>query len=472
MNSEEKSGVKKPVPSSFRDPSGFLYFQGDLIYRQVNIQYKDDYDRLIDSGLYHTLVKSELLIPHEEVATEYAASSEAYKVIKPELIPFLSFPYEWSFSQLKDAALITLEIQGKALDFGMSLKDSSAYNIQFRKGKPVLIDTLSFETYREGQPWVAYRQFCQHFLAPLALMSYADVRLGQLLRVYIDGIPLDLASSLLPFSTYMKFSLLTHIHLHAKSQKRFARRAIRANSKTMTRLAFLGLIDNLKSSVSKLSWKPPDTEWSNYYLDSSYASEALLHKKQLVSEFLDKMNPKPQCVWDLGSNVGLFSRIASDKGILTISCDMDSACVEKNYFECIKNQETDLLPLLLDLTNPSPSLGWENQERISFLKRKPGEAVLALALVHHLAISNNLSLHKVADFFSQICKWLIIEFVPKNDCQVKKLLLSRGDIFPNYTQEVFETEFRKYFTILGTVKVRHTERTIYWMKRDPNSPRQ
>jgi hypothetical protein len=470
MNSEKKPGAKRAISSSFRDPSGFLYSQGDLLYRQVNIHYKDNYDHLFDSGLYHTLVESGLLIPHEEVAIEYAASSDAYKVIKPELIPFVSFPYEWSFSQLKDAALTTLEIQEKALNFGMSLKDSSAYNIQFRKGKPTLIDTLSLEKYREGQPWVAYRQFCQHFLAPLALMSYADVRLGQLLRVYIDGIPLDLASSLLPFPTYMQFSLLTHVHLHAKSQKRFAHRSLNANSKAMTRLAFRGLMDNLKSSISKLTWKPRDTEWSNYYMDSNYGSDAFLHKKQLVSEFLDKIDPKPQCVWDLGANIGLFSRIASDKGILTISCDMDPACVDKNYLECVKKQETHLLPLLLDLTNPSPSLGWENLERISFLKRRSGDAVLALALVHHLAISNNLSLCKIAEFFNQICKWLVIEFVPKNDSQVKRLLLTREDIFPDYTREVFETEFCKYFTILSTVGIRQTERTMYWMKRD--TPRQ
>ena len=238
----------------------------------------------------------------------------------------------------------------------------------------------------------------------------------------------------------------------------------------MTRLGFLGLIDNLKSSISKLMWKPQSTEWSNYYMDSNYPSEAFLHKKQLVSEFLDKMNPRPQCVWDLGANIGLFSRIASDKGILTISCDMDPACVEKNYLECVKKREAHLLPLLLDLTNPSPSLGWENQERISFLRRRPGDAVLALALVHHLAISNNLSFHKIAEFFDQICKWLIIEFVPKQDSQVRRLLLTREDIFPNYTQEVFEKEFCKYFTLLSKVRIRQTERTMYWMKRD--TPRQ
>ena len=142
--------------------------------------------------------------------------------MQPEIIPFISYAYEWSFSQLQDAALATLAIEKKALEHGMSLKDASAYNIQFRGSRPVLIDTLSFERYREGEPWVAYRQFCQHFLAPLALMSHTDVRLGQLLRVYIDGVPLDLASRLLPGKTKLSLGLATHIHLHAQAQRKYA----------------------------------------------------------------------------------------------------------------------------------------------------------------------------------------------------------------------------------------------------------
>jgi hypothetical protein len=172
------------VPGSFRDPSGYVYFRDGEIYRQVNRSYQEDYDRLVDSGLCQKLVGGGLLIPHVEVGLEYAAGERAYQVIKPQQIPFISYPYEWCFSELKDAALLTLEIQQRAFDSGMSLKDCSAYNVQFAGGKPVFIDTLSFERYREGQPWVAYRQFCQHFLAPLALMSYVDIRLHRLLRVY------------------------------------------------------------------------------------------------------------------------------------------------------------------------------------------------------------------------------------------------------------------------------------------------
>ncbi|MBU0566992.1 SAM-dependent methyltransferase [bacterium] len=451
------------IAGSFRDPGGFLFSCDSLIYRQVNVIYKEDYDQLINSGLYKTLVEANLLIPHEEVDIGYAKSDKAYKIIKPELVPFISYPFEWCFSQLRDAALLTLKIQRIALDFGMSLKDGSAYNVQFRNGKPVFIDTLSFEKYHEGKPWVAYRQFCQHFLAPLALASYRDIRLNQLLRVCIDGIPLDLASLLLPFRTYLGFSLLSHIHLHAKSQKLFANKPVAVGHYGgMSRLSLLGLINNLKSVIRRLRWKAEDTEWANYYEDTNYSSKALSHKKQLVAEFISRT--KPESVWDLGANVGMFSRIASGQGIRTISFDIDPACVEKNYLECLKENQTNILPLILDLTNPSPSLGWANKERMSLLKRAPADTVLALALIHHLAISNNLPFSRAAEFFSQICRFLIIEFVPKDDSQVQRLLKSREDIFPDYTRQAFESEFKRCFVIRSSVKIKENKRTLYLME--------
>ncbi|MCL4823372.1 MAG: hypothetical protein KJZ57_04050, partial [Anaerolineales bacterium] len=209
------------LAASFRDPGGFLFSRGGILYRQVNRAGADDYTRFMESGLYEKLVKAGLLIPHAEVDEPPAEAALSFKILRPERAPFISYPYEWSFSQLKDAALATLSIQKRALKLGMSLKDASAYNIQFIHGRPMLIDTLSFEVYREGRPWDAYRQFCQHFLAPLALMSRVDVRLGQLLRVHIDGLPLDLASRLLPASTRLDFGLLTHIHIHAFSPPEF-----------------------------------------------------------------------------------------------------------------------------------------------------------------------------------------------------------------------------------------------------------
>jgi hypothetical protein len=417
----------------------------------------------VKSGLYEALTTDGLLIPHEEVDIEFPQPDLAYNVIRPELIPFISYPYEWCFSQLKDAALTTLRIQKICLDFGMFLKDCSAYNIQFRKGRPVLIDTLSFEKYHEGQPWVAYRQFCQHFLAPLALTSYRDTRLNQLLRIYIDGIPLDLASSLLPFHTYLMFPLLSHIHLHARSQKRFADKTVDTTRYKVSRLSLLGIIDSLESAIRKQKWQPHSMEWSDYYQDTNYSSDAFAHKKQIVAEFIDKIDPGS--VWDLGANVGVFSRIASDKGIPTVSFDIDSAAVENNYLECVRREETNILPLVLDLTNPSPGSGWGNEERLSLTERGPADCVFALALVHHLAISNNIPFNRIAEFLVNIGRSLIIEFVPKSDSQVQRLLTTREDIFPDYTQQCFENELEKYFKIESSVGIRDSQRTLYLMRR-------
>jgi hypothetical protein len=415
------------------------------------------------SGLYTKLVDSGLLIPHQETDIEPLRIDLAYKIIKPEVIDFISYPYEWCFSQLKDAALITLQIQKKALEFGMSLKDASAYNVQFEKGHPVFIDTLSFEIYREGQPWIAYRQFCQHFLAPLALMSCKDVRLNQLLRVYIDGVPLDLASSLQPFRSRLNLSLLSHIHLHARSQKRFKSKKINIRQIKLGRLELSGLISNLESTVKRLNWQPRGTEWADYYQESSYTENALEHKKQIVAGFIDQLHPHD--IWDFGANTGVFSRIGAEKGILAISFDNDPAAVEKNYIECCEKGETNILPLLMDLANPSPSLGWQNQERQSLSERGPADMVLALALIHHLAISNNVPLPKLAQYFSRICNSLVIEFVPKNDPQVQRLLATREDIFQDYNQKAFEVEFSRYFSLGSSVKVRNSDRTLYLMRK-------
>jgi len=449
--------------SSFRDPSGILFRINGSIYRQINQSYKNEYDCLMDSGLYKNLVDEKLLVPHEEVEIPPLLQDKVYKVIKPETIPFISYPYEWSFSQLKQAALTTLEIQKITMKYEMTLKDCSAYNIQFRNGKPILIDTLSFEKYEEGQPWKAYRQFCQHFLAPLALMSHTDIRLNQLLRIYIDGIPLDLARKLLPTRTLSMFSLLSHIHFHAKSQKYYEDKDIKIKERKIGRRSFIGIVESLHSGVKKLKWSGDKTEWGNYYSDTNYSDVAFSQKKEFVSKFLKEINPK--IVWDLGANTGIFSRLSSDMGINTISFDIDPVAVEKNYLECIKKQEIKLLPLLLDLTNPSPNIGWANNERMSFVDRGPADAILALALIHHLVISNNVPLRKTVEFFKKNCNFLIIEFIPKTDTQVKRLLSTREDIFDEYNKENFEKEFKKDFVIRDEIMIKDSERILYSMEK-------
>jgi ribosomal protein L11 methylase PrmA len=461
MTQAPASSAHHPVEASFRDPSGYLFSLDGELYRQVNSIYQVHYTRLIDSGLYQTLVDRGLLVPHQEVEIAPLDPASAWRVIKPERVEFISYPYEWSFSQLKDAALATLEIQKLALAHGMILKDSSAYNIQFHRGAPVLIDTLSFEVYSEGEPWVAYRQFCQHFLAPLSLMALSDVRLAQLLRIYIDGIPLDLASQLLPGKTRLDMALQMHIHLHAASQKRFASSAL-PKERQMSKTAMLGWIDSLESAVNKLRWSPAGTAWGEYYTETNYTPAGLEHKKNLVADYLRQIEPKR--VWDLGANTGLFSRVASQMGAYTVAFDIDPGAVELNYQECRKNGETNLLPLLLDLTNPSPGIGWGNRERLAFGERAPVDAILALALIHHLAIANNVPLGRLASYFQELGRWLIVEFIPKEDSQVQRLLASRQDIFPEYTQAHFEGIFAASYTIHRAEAIQDSLRTLYLME--------
>lgn len=453
-------------PASFRDPSGFVFSSGGTLYRQVQLSYRGEYDRLMQSGLYSALVEQELLIPHEEEQGASAAAPNGYRILRPERLPFVSYPYEWCFSQLRDAALATLTIQSEALKRGMSLKDATAYNIQFRAGKPVLIDTLSFEVYEEGQTWPAYRQFCEHFLAPLALLSKTDVRLQHLLRTYLDGIPLDLARRLLPGSTRFDAGLLTHIHIHGAAQKRFEGMSVTRTeqSRSMSRNAMLGLMDSLNSAIRKLQWKPAGTEWADYYKSTNYSDKAMESKRRIVSEMLDKTSPRPGSLWDLGANAGEFSRVAAGKCENVIAWDVDPAAVEINYLECSKAGVTNVLPLVQDLTNPSPEIGWELAERKSFVSRGPADALLALALVHHLAIGNNVPLGRIAQFFRRLGVWLIVEFVPKSDSQTQRLLAAKRDVFSDYNQARFESEFSSCFEIAHKAAVDESERTLYLMR--------
>ena len=452
--------------SSFRDPSGFIFSHEGVLSRYVSMSYKDNYDALMTSGLYKNLTEANLLVSHFEKAVDGGSTHNgvygaAYKIIQPEFISFISYPYEWSFSQLKDAALLTLEIQERALKFGLSLKDASAYNVQFQNGRPIFIDTLSFEKYEDNHPWVAYRQFCQHFLAPLALMAFKDIRLGQFLRIFIDGIPLDLTSSLLSPLTYLKPGLLSHIHLHSRSQKAFGGKAISGKKYSISKFSLLAIIDSLKTTVTNISWRRGSTEWADYYEITNYDSDTFQEKKNIIKEFIGKI--KPRNIWDLGANNGLFSRLASDQGVPVVAFDIDSSAVEENYLIVKNHAERHILPLVLDLTNPSSGIGWHGCERQSFFERGPADTVFALALIHHLVISNNLPFEKVADFLADICKHLIIEFVPKDDSQVQRLLVSRKDIFHDYNREKFESTFSHRFTVLESRDIPGSKRVLYLM---------
>jgi hypothetical protein len=448
-------------PGSFRDPSGHVFRRDGTVFRQVNACYRENYDALLSSGLYDALVRDGLLVSHAERGADGGA--ECYKVIEPERIPFISYPYEWCFGQLRDAALATLAIQKTALSRGMSLKDASAFNIQFKGAAPVHIDTLSFERYVEGSPWIAYRQFCEHFLAPLALMSFRDVRCSRLLRSYLDGVPLELASRLLLRGTRFSLSIQMHIHIHARMQKRYQGAGLKSEARRISLFQVQALIDSLESCVRGLKSPVPESGWSGYYSMDSYSAAGFESKKSTVARFVEAA--RPGTVWDFGANTGVFSRIAGGTSGAVLSIDSDHDAVELNYRQCRRDGEKGILPLWIDLMNPSGGLGWDNRERLPLKERGRPDMVIALALVHHLAIAQNVPLDMLADYFASIAgRWLVIEFVPKADPKVRLLLGSRADIFHGYTRSGFESAFAARFKILESVDVADSTRTLYLMQ--------
>ena len=462
--------------ASFRDPSGFVFRRDGVLYRQVNRRFASEWDAFLKSGLYDRLAADGILLPHEQAPLDVAlVPDDAHAVIKPRAVEFISYPYEWSFGQLKDAALLTLRAQALALERGFTLRDASAYNVQFVDGAPILIDSLSFEPLEPGQPWEAYRQFCQHFLAPLALVAYRDPRLALLLREFLDGIPLDLAARLLPVRTRLSVGLGSHIHLHARAQARSGSAADAADaargssgaqsrgSRRMGRTGQLAILDSLRSTVEKLDWRPQGTTWSGYTRVTSYSETAAASKLAIVERFLGQTSGR--WVWDLGANTGTFSRLAARLGRSALALDGDAGAVEQAYRELKRDGERAVLPLVVDLSSPSPALGWALRERRSILGRANADVVLALALVHHLAIGNNVPLDEIAGFLASLGRELIVEFVPKEDPMVVGMLAHRRDVFPDYSLDGFRAAFAPVFDMAQEALVKDSPRTLFLMRR-------
>lgn len=453
------------VGSSFRDPSGHLFLDDGVLLRRVERSYGPHYDKLMASGLYDRLVQDGLLVPHveREPSPRWAG---AFKVLEPERIPFVSMPYEWSFGQLRAAALLTLRVQALAMQAGMTLKDASAFNVQFRGSQPVLVDTLSFAVREAGAPWVAYRQFCQHFLGPLALQALVDVRLRELGRSQLDGVPLDLVSRLLPASTRLRPWAMLHLHVHAKSIARHASTrdggARAAATRRVSDQGLAGIVDHLRSAVASLEWKPAGTEWGDYERTHGYDQAGQAAKRDLVARLVARVAPRR--VIDLGANTGDYSRIARDAGAKVVALDGDPAAVELGYRRLATAGDREILPLWVDLANPSPSQGWAHREWGSLASRINADLVLALALVHHLAIGNNVPLEGVAEFMALLGRDLVIEWVPKEDPQVQRLLSSREDIFVHYSEAGFVEAMSTRYRVEAREPVGQTGRVLFLLR--------
>lgn len=447
--------------SSYRDPSGFLFYHNDVLYRQVSQSFKTDFDQFISGGLYQHLVGKKILIPHSMINENFTDSPDWYQTLQPEVIPFISYPYEWCFDMWKDAALGTLEAAKEAMDFGMMLKDASAYNLQWHNGKMTFIDTLSFEKYDDTKPWIAYRQFCEHFLAPLALMHYLKEPLPTLFVAYPDGIPLLVTKKLLPAKS--KFHLHSYLHLHV--QARMAQKKSKQQTTpttTFSRKKLLNILMSLEAAVKSYSLNQRSGVWSEYYEEANQRADYVAQKKQIINDWISK--PQLKTAIDVGANEGEFSKLLAEKNIYTISTDFDHYSINKLYQETKRTGNKNIHPLVIDISNPSPAIGMYNEERTSFLNRVKTDIVLALALIHHLAIGKNIPFEDVAKTFGKLGKALIIEFIPKEDEKVQLMLQQKKDIYDWYTLENFLSAFARTYKIVDSSEIGSSKRILYLMQ--------
>ncbi|HUR09953.1 MAG TPA: class I SAM-dependent methyltransferase [Flavitalea sp.] len=444
-------------PSSFRDPSGFIFETDGKIYRQINKSYARDFDLMYKSGLYDSLTKNNWLIQHEDVSEIITESTEGYKIIRPQQVNFWSYPYEWCFDQLKDAGLLTLDILKESLDHGMILKDATPYNIQFIAGRPLLIDTLSFEKYDESKPWVAYRQFCETFLLPILIAQYTSLETSKVFLAYPEGVSSNITAGLLPFKA--KFNLGNWLHVFMPSSIKSGQKRKEVSFSKTKLLRIVQHLREMITSAKRLTEK--NSTWSNYYSETILSSEYLDQKKKIVAEFVSQTDAKSAV--DLGSNDGVFSVLLSAK-MEVIAVDGDENCINALY-NSVKKTGNNILPLCIDLMNAPANSGWNNEERKSFINRSKADLVVALALIHHLCIGKNVSWERLVSFFSITRKWLLIEFIPKEDEKVQQLLSSRQDIFSNYDQQHFESAFDRSFQIVTKKEAPGSRRTVYLMKK-------
>ena len=456
--------TNKTHEASFRDPSGYMFYDGDTLRRVINPIYFPQYKELTQSGFFKTLIKNKLLISHEETSI-----SEEKIIITPEKIPFVTNPYEWGFEQFKQAALLTLKIQKFALSKGFILKDASAYNVTFHKGKPIFIDTLSFDFYEEGTPWRAYKQFITHFFGPLVLAKYHGTDVFDMLRSYIDGIPVNMISSMLPAKTKLSSVLYPNIHLLAKMENKHSE-----DYKAETKIAKLSkksqenIISSLYNYISKLSSKEA-SEWGNYYTKTNYNEGAFKTKKELIRDWVKPLNAEK--LIDIGGNDGTFARTVQDIVKDIIVTDIDRNAVDYNYKQLLENKEENMLPFVCDVLQPAPGIGFNNTERSSLIQRLKDYApdvTMALALIHHITLSGNVPFEKSAAFFSKFSKYLIIEFPTRNDSWVESLLVRKREFinhFDFYNESNFEVGYNTHFELLKKERVAGTKRIMYLYRK-------
>jgi hypothetical protein len=409
---------------SYRDPDGRVERYDGKIRRVLFAT--DDYNNLMRSGLYDSLVDKGLLVPHTEVDAG---------TIEPETVEFISYPYEWAFNSLKGAALATLDAALIALEHNMMLKDASAFNVQWHKGKWCIIDTLSFTTYKEGEPWMAYVQFLQQFLYPLLFRRH-NVPYN---RYDLEGITQRSAIHALPRRLMLNPKLAPNIYPTLNGSQGWRKPRV-------SKLQLEGFLTYLRHTIATLKHKP-QKGWVEY--DAfSYQDEDHHAKERTMTWLLTAVRGN---AIDIGANTGEYTELARKCNLNTIAIDNDHDCANA----------VAPLSLWADICNPSPALGWRNSEREGLLERLQGfgGTVIALALLHHLCIGRNVPISMVLDVFASIGPDLIVEFVPPSDPMAE--ILGRGRVFPPYNKEIFTRELEKRYRVLDIIPIRDTGRMIY-----------
>lgn len=388
--------------------------------------------------------------------------------LKHDTIPYVSYPYEWTFGMLKDAALLHLELLAMALDEDFTLKDGTAYNVQWVGSQPVFIDVLSFEKVALGQPWAGYRQFCQTFLYPLFLQAYKDVPFHAWMRGCLDGITPEQCSNLMSLRDMMRPGVLKHVWLHAWLERSarvrdsdlqqnlpragFNKSLIQANAAALARI------------IRRLDWRPPESKWSGYVSSNTYSSGDAQRKAAFVRQAV--ASRPAGLVWDLGCNTGEYSRIAAENADCVVAMDGDHLAVERLY-RSLRQQPSEpaarvILPLVSNFADPSPNLGWRGQERRSLAERGRPELTLCLALIHHLVIGAGIPMHELLQWLAALGSRLVIEFVGKNDSMVQQLLRNKRDNYADYDPELFERWLHEFFDVVRSERLESGTRTLYY----------
>ena len=457
-------------PGSFRDPLSKVFVGNGSVVRAFTEEGAKDIAAIWDKPFIQNSLASGDLIESTLVEPASVGLSAPWsQAMTHPLVPFISYPYEWTFSMLKDAALLQLAMTRGALADGIGVKDATPYNVQFIGSRAQFIDAGSFERRRKGDPWYGYRQFCEMFLYPLMLQGYLGVGFQSFMRGSVNGISPDTMRKLLPASLRRpRKGRLTHVVLHAAAQNRFADSDVNMKSGAakagMNASVLDATLKKLTGIVQKLSLGDKKSTWSEYSERGHYIESSLDEKQRFVRDAVASA-PRKQ-VWDIGCNDGVFSRIAAQHADYVVAMDADPLVIDRLYNTLKSEKNSQILPLYVDMSDSGGGIGWRGHERPGIFDRGNPDIVLVLAVIHHLAITFNVPLAAQLDLFRDLTPEMVIEMPHADDPMVKKLLVNkRAGIHDDFTLEEFERLLNERFTVKSKMLLSSGTRTIFHVIR-------